>query len=178
MLAEEKRMSELRRKQDDKRDRELAAERKKDMEGGKEVVDQKYKALDYLLSQSKLYSSIMLQQMTAQEEAEGQKDEKSKKRAEKREENAEKAAQAYQKRATRGAAKTQDTDVSGEQQTSPTKELPRRGRPSKSKPTGKITDFVKKEASKPRLAAPPYQMPWQKRRKTVMSKLATSVSKS
>ena len=145
MQAEEKRMSELRHKVDQQRDRELAEERKRDIEGGEEALDQKFKALQYLLSQSKLYSSIMLQQMTAQDEAEEQKDEKSRKRSEKREEQAEKAAQASQKRATRGAAKAQDADDGAEQQTSPKKELPRRGRPPKNKGGGKITDFMKKE---------------------------------
>lgn len=138
-------MAELRHKQDEKRDRELAAEREKDMEGGEEAVDQKYKALQYLLKQSKLYSSIMLQQMTQQEDAEAQKDEKSKKSAEKREEQAEKAAQASQKRATRGTTNTQDTDSAVEQQASPKKQLPKRGRPPKAKNAGKITDFMKKE---------------------------------
>jgi ATP-dependent DNA helicase len=140
MEQEEKRMAEARRKRDEKHDRDLAAAREKDLKGGKEVVDQKYKALEYLLSQSKLYSAIMLDQMTQQEEAETAKDEKSRKRAEKREEQAEKAAQESQKRATRGAA-------AGAEESSPKKALPRRGRPPKesSEKSGKISDFMKKE---------------------------------
>ena len=139
MLAEEKRMAEARSKQNAKRDRELAAERKRDAEGGNEAVDQKYKALEYLLSQSKLYSAIMLQQMTDQEEAEGKRDEKSKKRAEKKEEQADKAAQASQTRTTRGARSTENKPVT-------TKELPKRGkgRPPKNK-DGSIQSFMKKE---------------------------------
>ena len=147
MEKEEARMADLRRKQDEKREREMAAEREKDIKGGKEVVDQKYKALEYLLSQSKLYSTIMLQQMTQQEDAETAKDAKSKKRAEKREEQAEKAAQASQQRATRSAASAQDTGA--EEKTSPKKDLPTRGRgrPSTSvnSQNSKISDFVKKE---------------------------------
>ena len=129
MEKEEAEMAEQRKKTDAKRDREMAAEREKDIKGGKEVVDQKYKALEYLLNQSKLYSAIMLDQMTQQEQAETAKDEKSKKRAENREEKAEKAAQASQKRATRGAA-TQESGADTEE--SPKKALPRRGRPPKS----------------------------------------------
>lgn len=143
MEKEERRMAEARRKQDEEREREFAAERKKDVEGGKEVVDQKYKALEYLLSQSKLYSAIMLQQMTDQEEAETAKDERSKKRAEKREQKADEAAQVSQKRATRGAADPKDDDA--EESASPKKSLPTRGRGRPPKGNGKISDYMKKE---------------------------------
>lgn len=147
MEEEEAQMMRIREAEDEKRERKLAAERKKDMTGGKRVVDQKFKALEYLLKQSKLYSTIMLQQMTQQEEAETAKDEKTKKRAEKREQQAEAAAQSSQKRATRAAGKTESTSVKAEEQTSPKKSLPQRGRLSKSdsRQTGKISDFVKKE---------------------------------
>ena len=142
-------MAEARRKQDETREREMAAEREKDIKGGKEGIDTKYKALEFLLSQSKLYSAIMLEQMTQQEEAQTAKDEKSKKRAAKREEQAEQAAQASQKRATRGAAGTQVANT-GSEKTSPKKGLPtrERGRPSRSVGGGKngqISDFVKKQ---------------------------------
>lgn len=145
MEKEERRMAEARRKQDEKRDRELAAERKKDMDGGKEVVDQKYKALEYLLSQSKLYSAIMLQQMTDQDEADTAKDQRSKKRAEKREQKADEAAQAGQKRATRGTANARDED--NVEIVSPKKSLPTRGRPPKNVNSNKskISDYMKKE---------------------------------
>ena len=142
-------MVEARRKQDEKREREFAAERERDIKGGKEVVDKKFKALEYLLSQSKLYSAIMLEQMTQQEEAETSKDARSKKRAEKREEQAEQAAQASQKRATRAAATTKDADAGAEEDASPKKALPTRGRgrPPKesSNKQGKISDLMKKD---------------------------------
>jgi ATP-dependent DNA helicase len=145
MEKEERRMAEARRKQDEKREREFAAERKKDIEGGKEVVDQKFKALEYLLSQSKLYSAIMLQQMTDQEEAETAKDERSKKRAEKREEKADRAAQESQKRATRGATNAQSDETTENQL--PKKQLPTRGRPLNNaiEKKSKISDYMKKE---------------------------------
>ena len=141
MRAEEKRMAAARRKHDAQRERELAAQREQDVKGGKDVVDQKFKALEYLLSQSKLYSAIMLQQMTQQEEAETAKDERSRKRAEKREEQAEQAAQASQKRATRG-------NVAAPQ--SPKKQLPARSNKARlakggSGRNGKISDFLTKE---------------------------------
>ncbi|KAK5121681.1 hypothetical protein LTR85_004853 [Meristemomyces frigidus] len=145
MQQEEARMAELRRKEDAKRERKMAAEREKDIKGGPEAVDSKYKALEYLLSQSKLYSAIMLQQMTQQEEAETAKDEKSKKRAEKRETKAEAAAQAGQKRATRTAAATQGKAADAEKQASPDKKLPTRGPPSKGKQGAKISDHFKKD---------------------------------
>ncbi|QIX00636.1 hypothetical protein AMS68_006153 [Peltaster fructicola] len=144
MEKEEARMAEARRKQDEKREKRLAAQREEDLKGGKDAVDSKYKALEYLLSQSKLYSAIMLNQMTKQEEAETAKDERSKKRAEKREEKAEQVAQASQKRATRGAIAREE---STEQTTTDSRTLPSRGRTQRSKPTrnGKLSDFVKKE---------------------------------
>ncbi|KAF2768259.1 SWI/SNF chromatin remodeling complex component [Teratosphaeria nubilosa] len=143
MHEEEARMAAMRQKEDEKREKKMAAEREKDLKGGPRAIDQKYKALEYLLSQSKLYSAIMLQQMTNQEEAETPKDEKSRKRAEKREAKAEEAAQASQKRATRGAAATEAK--AEEIQESPQKKLPTRGRPSKSRKGGKISDHFKKE---------------------------------
>ena len=96
------------------------------------------------MSQSKLYSTIMLQQMTQQEDAETAKDEKSKQRAVKREEKAEQAAVASQKRSTRrGAAADQPEETE-------TKELPKRGRGrppknAKTEKSGKISDYLKKE---------------------------------
>lgn len=145
MEKEESRMVAARRKQDEKREKEYAAERAKDIEGGKEVVDQKFKALEYLLSQSKLYSAIMLEQMTQQEQAETAKDEKSKKRAEKREEQAEKAAQASQRRSTRGATSTKED--ANEDDQSPKKALPTRAKPAKNTrgKNNKISDYMKKE---------------------------------
>ncbi|RMY12965.1 hypothetical protein D0868_02274 [Hortaea werneckii] len=145
MEEEEAKMAEIRRRDDEKRERKLAAEREEDRKGGPEAVDSKYKALEYLLSQSKLYSAIMLQQMTQQEEAETAKDEKSRKRAEKRETKAEEAAQASQKRATRNAASTESKaeDASAQKESS----TRGRGRPKKETPGkgGKISDHFKKD---------------------------------
>ncbi|KAK4506122.1 hypothetical protein PRZ48_004087 [Zasmidium cellare] len=144
MEKEEAKMAEARRKEDEKRERKMAAQREKDIKEGPEAVDTKYKALEYLLSQSKLYSAIMLEQMTQQEKADEAKDEKSKKRAQKKEEKAEQAAQASQKRATRGAAAIEDS-AQDAQNESPKKDLPRRGRPAKNSKGGKILDYMKKD---------------------------------
>jgi ATP-dependent DNA helicase len=143
MQKEEEQMAKAREKEDAKRERKLAADRKKDLEGGSSAVETKYKALEYLLSQSKLYSTIMLQQMTQQDQAETAKDEKSKQRAAKKEEKAEQAAVESQKRTTRKGAV--DEVEKGE-----TKELPRRGRgrPAKNAKTaksGKISDYLSKK---------------------------------
>ncbi|KAK5700805.1 putative ATPase [Elasticomyces elasticus] len=126
-------------REEEKHQRKLAAEREKDVKSG--AVDSKFKALEYLLSQSKLYSAIMLQQMTQQEEAETAKDEKTRKRDEKREAKAEATAQAHQTRATRGnRAVAVETE-----QASPAKKLPSRTRSTKGGKSGKISDWVKKE---------------------------------
>ncbi|TKX20507.1 SNF2 family N-terminal domain-containing protein 4 [Elsinoe australis] len=143
MEQEEAKMLAQRRKDEEKRQRELDAQRKEDLEGGEEKIDQKYKALEYLLSQSKLYSTIMLQQMQNQEEADTAKDEKSRKRAQKREEKAEQAAAASQRKSTRTATAAKE-EPEAEQKNAPKKG---RGRPKKenSGSANKISDFFKKE---------------------------------
>ncbi|KAF2220960.1 SWI/SNF chromatin remodeling complex component [Elsinoe ampelina] len=129
----------IRRKQEAKRDAELEAERKSDLAGGSEKIDQKYKALEYLLSQSKLYSTIMLQQMQQQEEQDTAKDEKDRKKAAKREERAEKMAEVGQRKATRSST----AGEKGEEQ----KGKRGRGRPKREESGNKekISDFFKKE---------------------------------
>ncbi|KAI9671696.1 MAG: hypothetical protein M1831_003224 [Alyxoria varia] len=153
METEELRMQEASRKQDEARDRKLQKERQKDIEGGSDAVDSKFKALDYLLSQSKLYSAIMLQQMNKQEEAETKTDEKAKKRAQKREEEAEEAAQVSQRRSTRNAAgKDGEADGKGgpvdnnkaESSAGKGKGRGRAAQNSKKPEQGKMTDFLKK----------------------------------
>lgn len=148
MQKEEAQMAQAREKEEAKRERKLAAEREKDLKGGPDAVDTKYKALEYLLSQSKLYSTIMLQQMTQQEEAATAKDEKSKQRAAKKEEKAEQAAVASQKRATRRGntnEQTAEAPADANDQEPPKRG---RGRPAKNTragKTGKISDYLKKE---------------------------------
>ena len=58
MEAEERRMQEASRKQDEARDLKMQKERQKDIDGGSEAMDSKFKALDYLLSQSKVTNLI------------------------------------------------------------------------------------------------------------------------
>ncbi|GAB7350165.1 hypothetical protein MBLNU459_g0830t1 [Dothideomycetes sp. NU459] len=145
MEEEELKMAELRRKQDEKRDREMQNEAQKDIEGGEEVVDSKFKALEYLLSQSKLYSTIMLSQMQKQEEEETVKDQKGKKRALKREETAEKAAEAGQRKATRTAAASQEAAADVDEKAGKKRTMPTRGKAAKGGKSGKISDYLKKE---------------------------------
>lgn len=54
MESEEGRMQQASRKHDEERDRQMKEQRRKDLEGGTKAVDQKYKALEYLLRQSKV----------------------------------------------------------------------------------------------------------------------------
>lgn len=56
MQKEEEQMRRKREKEDVVRDKRLEKERQKDVEGGQEKVDGKFKALEYLLSQSKVGS--------------------------------------------------------------------------------------------------------------------------
>ncbi|GAB7337120.1 hypothetical protein MBLNU457_g2518t1 [Dothideomycetes sp. NU457] len=144
MEEEEAKMQEMRNKEDEKRSKKMAEEREKDIKGGKTVIDQKMKALDFLLSQSQLYSKIMLEQMQKQEEVDTAKDERSQKRAIKKEERAEKAAEASQKRATRSAATAQGQAEDAEDQTLAMQKRGK-GRPAKGAKAGKISDYLKKE---------------------------------
>ncbi|KAG9650298.1 SWI/SNF chromatin remodeling complex component, partial [Aureobasidium melanogenum] len=148
MEAEEAKMAEARRVEEEKRDKELEAERQKDLKGGKKVVDTKFKALEYLLNQSKLYSTIMLAQMQRQEEEAQATDEKGKKRALKREETAEKAAEVSQKRATRSANTVQETaaQATEESATGGRRKSARGAATAKSKAgNGKISDYLNKD---------------------------------
>lgn len=104
MQDEELRMASISAAEDAEREQQFAKQREEDRASGSQGVDTKFKALEYLLSQSKLYSTIMLSQMQKQEEADERKDEKSKKRALKREETAERRAIEGQRRSTRGKA--------------------------------------------------------------------------
>lgn len=137
MEQEEAEMAEVRRKEDEERDAEMEKQAQQDLEGGDEVVDTKFKALEYLLSQSKLYSTIMLSQMQKQEEAEVAKDEKGKKRALKREETAEKKAAEGQRRATRATAASGVEEKAGKKKAA----VPAKGKGKNSK----ISDYIKKE---------------------------------
>jgi hypothetical protein len=54
MRLEEEQMEQKRQKEQAKRDEEMAQERQKDVAGGEQVVDKKFKALEFLLNQSKV----------------------------------------------------------------------------------------------------------------------------
>ncbi|KAI5202096.1 SWI/SNF chromatin remodeling complex component [Aureobasidium subglaciale] len=148
MEAEEAKVVEARKVQEAKRDKILEAERQKDIKGGTKVVDGKYKALEFLLNQSKLYSTIMLSQMQRQEEEAQITDTKGKKRALKREETAEKAAEVSQKRATRSANVAQETaEAVTEQATASGRRKSARGAAATKPKSGKekISDYLNKD---------------------------------
>ena len=149
MQAEEERMVEVSRRDEEQRNKKLRDERKKDMEGGSAAVDHKFKALEYLLSQSKLYSTIMLSQMQKQEEEDEQKDERAQKRAAKKEEMADKNAQQSQRRSTRKGAPTDGAEVEEKtEQKLPERTTRGKGRcrpQQKKTEQGKMTQWVKKE---------------------------------
>ncbi|KAI9688067.1 MAG: hypothetical protein M1822_001572 [Bathelium mastoideum] len=141
MRAEEQEMTEASNVEEAKRAERLEKERKKDVEGGTEGVDKKYKALEHLLSQSKVYAAFMLEQIQKQEEKENAADEKSKKR----EVQAEKAAEINQRRSTRQNAAQGNGDPNGGERRA-------RGRPKKEtsakgslRRDAKISDYIKKE---------------------------------
>ncbi|KAK8187776.1 SNF2 family helicase/ATPase-like protein PasG [Phyllosticta capitalensis] len=142
MVKEEEQMRAAREEADAEREEQLREERQKDIQSGSDAVDTKFRALEYLLSQSKLYSSIMLAQMQRQEEEDEAKD----KRAKQREEKAEKAAEAGQRHATRAVVGKKDEDVDELSQTpKQDKKLPvrSRGRPKKSD-GNKISSYFNK----------------------------------
>ena len=118
MQAEEERMRAQREKQDAKRDAQLEKERQQDIKSGREVLDKKFQQLEFLMNKSKLYASVMLQQMQKQKEEENERDEKTNGQASTREKNAEKTAAESQRRATRGTTangtattKTEEADA-------------------------------------------------------------------
>ncbi|KAI9706991.1 MAG: hypothetical protein M1820_004579 [Bogoriella megaspora] len=133
MRVEEEKMLAASNTEEAARADKLEKDLKKDIEGGTEGVDKKYKALEHLLSQSKVYAAFMLEQIQKQEERDNAQDEKSKKR----EERAEKAAEASQRRTTRNAA------AADESAAEPAKQG--RGRPKKG---ATKTPKLKKENSK------------------------------
>ncbi|KAF2837304.1 SWI/SNF chromatin remodeling complex component [Patellaria atrata CBS 101060] len=144
-LEEEETLKRKRLKEDAKHSQEMSKQRQKELDNGSEAVDTKYKALEYLLNQSKLYSTIMLQQMQQAEEQSTAKDEKSRKRAQKREEKAEQVAEASQRKVTRANANQKETEE--DEVVLPTRG---RGRPPKNAPktakaAGKLSDYFKKE---------------------------------
>ena len=54
MREEEEKMRKMSERDEVQRQKKMEQERKKDLEGGSGAVDSKYKALEYLLSQSKV----------------------------------------------------------------------------------------------------------------------------
>ena len=160
MLAEESRMQAKSQAEDSKRASRFEQERQQDLEGGKEKVDGKFKALEFLLNQSKLYSAIMLSQMQKQEQKDAVKEEKDAKRAVKREETAEKG-KGEQREKEKGEGRRRsgraprangvavgETKVEAEEkaQETTTNGGRGRGRPPKLKQeSSKITDYIKKE---------------------------------
>jgi ATP-dependent DNA helicase len=54
MRHEEEKMQQKTKQDQARRDEEMAKERQKDVEGGEEVVDKKFKSLEYLLKKSKV----------------------------------------------------------------------------------------------------------------------------
>ncbi|KAF2629001.1 ISWI chromatin-remodeling complex ATPase ISW2 [Macroventuria anomochaeta] len=141
MQDEEMRMKAQREKQDAKRDAQLDKERQEDIKSGKEVLDKKFQQLEFLMNKSKLYATVMLQQMQRQEDEEKAQDEKTDGQASKREKNAEKAAAESQRRATRNSAANGASTPDTKSDTATKKKG--RGRPKKE--NSNIADYFKKE---------------------------------
>lgn len=57
MKREEEAMTRKSQKEQEKRDKAMEEERKKDLEAGSDNVDKKFKALEYLLNQSKVVNA-------------------------------------------------------------------------------------------------------------------------
>ncbi|KIW02331.1 uncharacterized protein PV09_06476 [Verruconis gallopava] len=135
MRHEIEEMARRRREEQAARDAEMEKKRNEDLKGGQKHMDDKFKALNYLLNQSKLWSAVMLSQMQQEDEGQEENDVVARDRAAEREEKAEQIAEESQRRATRAA-------TSGGSGESPRK----RGRPpKKAKKDGKISSYFKKD---------------------------------
>ncbi|KZF23476.1 hypothetical protein L228DRAFT_209998 [Xylona heveae TC161] len=118
------------------------------MEDGEEKVDVKFKRLEYLLGQSKIYASILMQKMQKQEDDAIEQAQGDKERAAKREAAAEKAAEASQRKITRAAAGRSSTPAQGTQKKDElTSKRPSTRAKAKGKAGGdlKISQFFKKD---------------------------------
>lgn len=135
MQEEEERMRIQRVKEDAKRDAQLEKERKADIKSGKEVLDKKFQQLEFLMNKSKLYASVMLQQMQKQEEEEEAQDKKSRGETSARERNAEKTAAESQRRATRRSTANETATANTEEADTVPKKG--RGRPKKQDTKGR-----------------------------------------
>ncbi|KAJ8116019.1 hypothetical protein OPT61_g2474 [Boeremia exigua] len=140
MQDEESRMKLHREKQDAKRDAQLEKERQDDIKSGKEMLDKKFQQLEFLMNKSKLYATVMLQQMQNQEDEEKARDEKTDGQASKREKNAEQAAAESQRRATRNST-TGGASIPDKKTNTATKT---RGRGKPKKENSSIADYFKK----------------------------------
>lgn len=56
MIEEEDRMRQQRQREDAKRDAEMEKEREADIQSGKEVLDEKFRQLEFLMNKSKVRS--------------------------------------------------------------------------------------------------------------------------
>ncbi|KAJ4405214.1 putative ATPase [Didymella pomorum] len=141
MQDEEARMRAQREKQDAKRDAQLEKERQEDIKSGKDMLDKKFQQLEFLMNKSKLYATVMLQQMQRQEDEEKAQDEKTDGQASKREKDAERAAAESQRRATRRSGASGASTPDPKADTAAKK----RGRGRPKKENSNIADYFKKE---------------------------------
>ncbi|KAF3044952.1 hypothetical protein E8E11_002388 [Didymella keratinophila] len=141
MQDEEARMRAQREKQDAKRDARLEKERQEDIKSGKDMLDKKFQQLEFLMNKSKLYATVMLQQMQRQEDEEKAQDEKTDGQASKREKDAEQAAAESQRRATRRSGASGASTPDPKADTAAKK----RGRGRPKKENSSIADYFKKE---------------------------------
>ncbi|KNG46781.1 iswi chromatin-remodeling complex atpase isw2 [Stemphylium lycopersici] len=147
LQKEEERMRTQREKEDAKRDAKLEKERQEDIKSGREVLDKKFQQLEFLMNKSKLYASVMLQQMQKQEEEESALDEKTKGQTSTREKDAEKTAAESQRRATRGSAaatKTEEAVMTPKKGPGRPKKAEKKGRGRAKKQDSDISSYFSK----------------------------------
>ncbi|KAI9789158.1 MAG: hypothetical protein M1816_006290 [Peltula sp. TS41687] len=156
MEEEEKRMEETALGEERERNEKLKKEREEDLNGGEEIMDSKFKRLQYLLGQSKVYSSILMskiqQQREAAKAAEEKEEETKRKRAQAEEKNNNQVSISTTTRKTARGAATRSRDTAAQAKTNdkkgikvviPSKKLPTKSK-DKKKDALNIADYFKK----------------------------------
>ncbi|KAI9672483.1 MAG: hypothetical protein M1817_003249 [Caeruleum heppii] len=147
MREEEERMEAAAVKEEEKRQNKFQVEREQEAEAGEAAVDPKFKRLEYLLSQSKVYSSILMSKMQQQHDDANTADKKEEQRRRRADEEQGKTVPPPRK-STRATANSRETKSSKEKAESsktvqdkkmlvPSKETKKQGM--------KIADYFKKD---------------------------------
>ncbi|KAI9811851.1 MAG: hypothetical protein M1827_005202 [Pycnora praestabilis] len=152
MLREEERMLAASQKDEERRMKKAEKDLQRDIAGGSEVSDTKMKQLEFLLSKSKIFASVMMAEMQKSTAKDNAREAGAAKRAQKREDQAEKSATASQRKSTRAATGSINevsndglpADQRTDQEASKARSMPTRTK-AKNGGDGSITKYLKKQ---------------------------------